>query len=305
MRKFGFIFPGQGSQTVGMGKDLYDRFSWVKEVYDRAESLLEFPLKEISFGGPEEKIRQTIYTQPVLFVHSSILSRALAEKGVEAICTAGHSLGEFSALAFAGAFSFEEGLKLVSKRAGLMHQAVEKQPGTMAAVIGLAADMVMEICMEASEQGTVQPANYNSPQQVVISGSRKGVEKAMALCQARGAKRVMELNVSGAFHSQLMTHAMEDFGAVLENVSVSMPRIPVYANVTAKPYTSPKEIRILLHNQLTHPVRWVETIENMVRQGVEAFVEVGAGKVLSGLVRRINRDIDVLACGTLEDLDLL
>jgi [acyl-carrier-protein] S-malonyltransferase len=305
MRKFGFLFPGQGSQTIGMGKDLYDHFPWVKEVYDQAESLLGFPLKEISFSGPEEKIRQTIYTQPVLFVHSSVLSRALLEKGVEAVCAAGHSLGEFSALASAGAFSFEEGLKLVSQRAGLMQKAGEKGPGTMAAVIGLKADIVMEICMEAREQGIVQPANYNSPQQVVISGSREGVEKAMALCEARGAKRVVELNVSGAFHSQLMAHVMEEFGTVLEKVSLSMPRIPVYANVTAKPYTGSGEIRTLLHHQLTHPVRWVETIGNMIEQGVETFIEVGAGKVLSGLVRRINRDVDVLACGTLDDLNRL
>ncbi len=303
MGKIGFLFPGQGSQKVGMGKDFYDRFPSVKQIYDAAEDTLGFDLAEISFTGPVEKLRQTQYTQPALYVHSFIVADLLKERGLIADGAAGHSLGEFSALAYSGAFSFEQGLKLVRERARLMQEAGEKNPGSMAAIIGLEPEDVMNICVEITKENIVQPANYNSPQQIVISGSKEGVAEAMKLAKKRGARRVVELSVSGAFHSRLMANIAEEFGKVLKESDIKMVNIPVYANVTAVPFLNPGEIRIFLHHQLTHPVRWVETIQNMIKDGIEKFVEVGFGKVLSGLVRRINKDVEVVQCGTVEELE--
>jgi len=229
----------------------------------------------------------------------------LKTKGIEAQAVAGHSLGEFSALVYAESLTFEEGLELVRERSRLMQNAGDSSPGRMAAIIGLDAEMVMNICLEVREQGIVQPANYNSPQQVVISGSEEGVAAAMELAKAKGAKRVMELPVSGAFHSPLMFGAVDAFGQVLDRVTFRMVKIPVYANVTAMPVSTLREIRMLLHNQLTHSVRWVETIQNMIKDGITQFIEVGSGKVLSGLIKRIDPSVEIMQCGTVEAFEKL
>lgn len=288
-----------------MGEDLYARYPLAKARYDQADDLLGFSVSEVSFRGPEEKLKQTQFTQPALFVHSVILAELLHDRGVHAVAAAGHSLGEFSALAYTGAFSFEEGLRLVKERSRLMQAAGEKQPGTMAAVIGIDAETLMAICIGVREEGIVQPANYNSPQQIVVSGSVEGVRAVMRAAKEQGAKIVKELPVSGAFHSPLMAGAVDQFGETLDETVISMVRIPVYANVTAVPVTNEEEIRNLLHHQLTHSVRWMETIENMRKNGVECFIEVGAGKVLSGLVKRISKDAAVFQCGSAAELEAI
>ncbi len=302
MIKTVFIFPGQGSQIVGMGKDFHDEFEIARNIYREADETLGFDITDISFNGPEDKLRQTQYTQPALYIHSFIISQILNEKNIKANMVAGHSLGEFSALAYGGVFSFSEGLSLVKERASLMQKAGVDNPGSMAAIIGLKSVDVQEICDSASETGVVQVANYNSPQQIVISGSVKGVSSAMNLANQRGAQRVIELPVSGAFHSPLMRSAVEKFGKKLDGAEFTMSKISVYQNVTGKSAGNKQQIKKNLYDQLTHTVKWVKTIENMIKDGAERFVEVGAGKVLSGLLRRINRDVKSVKCGTVDQL---
>ncbi|MDZ7271315.1 MAG: ACP S-malonyltransferase [candidate division KSB1 bacterium] len=297
-----FQFPGQASQYVGMAQDLFEASALARDYYARANEMLGFDLAEVSFNGPEERLKQTAITQPAIFVHSVVANELLRKRGVVPHMAAGHSLGEYSALVAAGALSFEDGLRLVKRRGELMQEAGTISPGTMAAIIGLEADVVEELCGAASEAGVVQAANYNCPGQTVISGAVPAVQKAMELARARGAKRVVELVVSGAFHSPLMDHARQHMGEVLEAAPIRDAAVPVYANVTAHPVQKASEIRRLLLEQLSRPVLWHKAVENMIADGAKIFYEVGPGSVLTGLLKRINREVKGVTAGTAEEI---
>jgi [acyl-carrier-protein] S-malonyltransferase len=300
MLKTGFVFPGQGSQYIGMGKDLYEGNSDAKALFDKADNVLGFSLSKICFEGPEEELKQTKNTQPAIFVHSIVLFILIINPKFE--MAAGHSLGEYSALVAAGALTFENGLKLVRLRGELMQRAGKENPGTMAAVVGLDSKVITQVCTEASATGIVQAANFNSPGQIVISGSIAGVQKAMEIAKARGAKIVKELPVSGAFHSPLMESAQKEFKSALDNIEIKNAEVPVYANVTARPMHSADEIRNLLFRQLTSPVRWEESITSMIADEAGVFTEIGPGKVLQGLIKRINGGVEVRGIEKLNDL---
>jgi len=291
MGALAFIFPGQGSQYVGMAKDFNDLEADSRAFIDHADTVLGIPLSRVCFEGPEEELRQTRNTQPAIFLHSVVAVRLLRTMKPDMV--AGHSLGEYSALVTAGAIDFDDALRLVRLRGELMQQAGERQKGTMAAVVGLAAEIVEEVCREASVAGIVQPANFNSPGQIVISGSVEGVRKAMELAKIRRAKLVKELVVSGAFHSPLMERAQNGLRQALDRTTIRDAVIPIYANVTAEPTTKASEIRDLLYRQLTSPVRWEQTVHAMVRDGAATFYEVGPGKVLQGLVKRTEPGVQV------------
>jgi len=290
-----FIYPGQGSQYVGMGKDLYEAFPQIKELFNTANEILGFKLTKICFDGPEESLKQTYVTQPAIYTHSAAITKLLNDK-ITPSYAAGHSLGEYTALVTAGVMSFADGLKLVKLRGELMQKAGTINRGTMAAVIGLDAKLVEEACSEASAAGIVQVANFNSPGQVVISGSVEGVKQAMILAKQKGAKLVKELVVHGAFHSPLMEPAKAELKKAIDNTEFFSPKIPVYRNVDAKP-TKPgadiSEIRDSLYKQLTAPVRWEESVLNMVKDGAGEFIELGPGKVLQGLVKRISPGVTI------------
>ncbi len=301
----GFVFPGQGSQQIGMGADLFLSYDLAKKYYDFAETLLGFDLKKFSFEGSENELKQTYVTQPALFVHSVVLDALLRERGIRPGIVAGHSLGEYSAVVAAGALTFEEALPLVKLRGELMQHAGEKQPGTMAAIIGLSEEAVHEVCEAASSQGVVVPANFNSPGQVVISGSVEGIHRAMELARQKGAKRVVELAVSGAFHSPLMRIAVDELEKALQIADFHKPEIPLVPNVSAQATTDPEEIRSNLLQQLTLPVQWVESVREMISKGVTRFFEVGSGRVLTGLIKRIDRRIPCMPVGTVQDMENL
>ena len=304
-----FLFPGQGSQHPGMGADLAERFPEARDLADRADAALGFALTDAMFASGEdaaEALRQTEVTQPALYVHSLMAHAALAARGHTCEVAAGHSLGEWSALAAIGAVSFEDGLRAVRRRGELMAQAGDVRPGAMAAVLGLDADALEAICAEASGDGDVVPANYNDPGQIVISGDGPAVERASAAAEEAGARRVIPLPVSGAFHSPLMAFARDGLAATLETLDLSAPRVPVVLNVTAEPTRDPEAIRQRLLEQLTAPVRWAQSLEAMHASGAERFVEVGAGKVLSGLVKRtLGRRTETALAGTADDIGAL
>lgn len=284
-----YVFPGQGAQFPGMGKDLYENSALAKELFDKANEILGFSITELMFNGTDEDLRQTKVTQPAIFLHSVILAKTLGED-FKPEMVAGHSLGEFSALVANGALSFEDALKLVSQRAMAMQKACEIEKSTMAAIIGLADDVVENICADIDE--IVVAANYNCPGQLVISGSMKGIDIACEKLKEVGAKRAIPLKVGGAFHSPLMEPAREELAAAIENTIFSTPICPVYQNVDAKPTTDAEVIKKNLVAQLTAPVRWTQIMMNMMADGATLFTEVGPGKVIQGLVKKVDRKME-------------
>lgn len=286
--KKAYVFPGQGAQFSGMGKDLYDNVPQAKELFDKANEILGFDITEIMFNGTAEELKQTKVTQPAVFLHSVILAQSL---GIEPDATAGHSLGEFSALVAAGALSFEDGLRLVAKRAEAMQKACEMQPGTMAAIIGLDDKTIEDVC--AGIDGVVVAANYNCPGQLVISGSLEAVNAACEKLKAAGARRALVLPVGGAFHSPLMEPARKELEQAIAEAPFRTPKCPIYQNVDAKPHTDPEEIKKNLIAQLTAPVRWTYIVRNMIADGFADFTELGPGSVLQGLIKKTDANIAV------------
>ncbi|MGN0215181.1 MAG: ACP S-malonyltransferase [Prevotella sp.] len=286
-----FVFPGQGSQFVGMGKDLYESNATAKQLFDKADEILGFKITDIMFSGTDDELKQTKVTQPAVFLHS-VISALCMESGEEPSMVAGHSLGEFSALVYSGALSFEDGLRLVAARANAMQKACEANPGTMAAIIALPDDKVEEICAEVSKEGkVVVPANFNCPGQLVISGEVDAINEACERMKAAGAKRALPLKVGGAFHSPLMQPAKEELQEAIEGTNFSTPKCPVFQNVDAKPHTNPAEIKANLIAQLTSSVRWTESVKNMIADGADDFTECGPGKALQGMIARIDRNV--------------
>ena len=286
-----FVFPGQGAQFVGMGKDLYESNAKAKKLFDKANEILSYRITDIMFEGRDEDLKQTKMTQPAVFLHSVIT--ALCMDDFKPDMVAGHSLGEFSALTATGALSFEDGLRLVYARAMAMQKACEAAPSTMAAIIGMPDETIEKVCAEVSKEGcVVVPANYNSPGQVVISGNVDAVKVACAKLKEAGAKRALPLAVGGAFHSPLMEMARVELAAAIEKSPVEAPICPVYQNVDAKPHTDPVEIKENLLKQLTSPVRWTQSVKNMIADGMTEFVECGPGQVLTGLIGRIQKSLE-------------
>ncbi len=283
-----FVFPGQGAQFVGMGKDMYDKSPVAREMFEKANEILGFRITDVMFSGTDEDLKQTKVTQPAIFLHSVILATLLGDSFNPAMA-AGHSLGEFSALTATGALTFEDGLVLVSKRALAMQKACELRPSTMAAILGIDDNVVEEVCASINE--IVVPANFNSPGQIVISGSNEGIDLAIEALKQKGAKRAIKLAVGGAFHSPLMEPARIELEQAINTTTFKAPKCPVYQNVNAMPFSDPELIRKNLVLQLTSPVRWTQSVVNMIAGGAVSFTEVGPGNVLQGLVKKINKDI--------------
>lgn len=280
-----YVFPGQGAQFVGMGKDLYDQFPEAKEMFEKANEILGFRITDLMFAGTEDDLKQTKVTQPAIFLHSVLLAKSLPDFAPDMV--AGHSLGEFSALVANKTLAFEDALKLVYQRALAMQEACEAEPSTMAAILGLEDNVVEQACAEIEE--VVVPANYNSPGQIVISGSMTGIDKAVEKLQEAGAKRAIKLKVGGAFHSPLMEPAREKLAKAINETQFSKPICPIYQNVHAKPETDPVVIKENLIAQLTSPVKWTQTAKNMIADGATSFTEVGPGNVLQGLIKKVDR----------------
>lgn len=287
-----FVFPGQGSQFVGMGKDLYDNNAMAKQLFDKADEILGFKITDIMFAGTDDQLKETRVTQPAVFLHSVISALCLGDDARPDM-VAGHSLGEFSALVVAGALSFEDGLKLVAARANAMQKACEANPGTMAAIIGLSDEQVESICAEVSNSGkVVVAANYNCPGQLVISGDNDGILEACDKMKAAGAKRALPLKVGGAFHSPLMQPAKDELQAAIESTDIIAPKCPVYQNVDGKAHTDANEIKQNLIAQLTSSVRWTSSVQNMIADGADDFLECGPGKALQGMIGRIDKNVN-------------
>lgn len=300
---YALVFPGQGSQTPGMGKSVAEEFGSARRIYEEADEILGYRLSTLCFEGNEEGLRQTVHAQPALFVTSVAIWTALSELvELKPVCVAGHSVGEYAALVTAGALDWRDGLKLVRARAQAMQESAEQTPGTMAAVLGLDSESVESACREASAVGVVVVANYNCPGQVVISGESDAVAKVGELCRAKGAKRVIPLRVSGAFHSPLMRTAAERFREALQAVAFRPPKIPVVANRTADVLSEDTDFVSLLTEQLLHSVRWEESVRRMWELGARRFLEMGSGNVLSGLVRRTVPEAQMLEVHTAEDV---
>ncbi|NTW68529.1 MAG: ACP S-malonyltransferase [Chlorobiaceae bacterium] len=295
-----FLFPGQGSQYCGMGKDIFENFPAARTLMERANNILGYSITDIMFSGSEEELRQTRYTQPAIFLHSVAVATLLGRKDV--VMTAGHSLGEYSALCIAGAIDFEDAVRIVAKRGELMQNAGQQNPGTMAAIIGMPDSALSELLAEAASEGIVQAANYNSPGQVVISGDLAAVKKAVALAPSKGARMAKELVVSGAFHSPLMKPAEEELARALELIDIKDAEIPVCMNAVAHPVTDAAEIRRNLILQLTSSVLWSQSIEAMIKSGITEFVEIGPQKVLQGLIKRIDKTVSATGFDTAADI---
>lgn len=292
-----YVFPGQGAQFVGMGKDLYDNSPMARGLFEKANELLGFRITDLMFNGTDEDLRQTRVTQPAIFLHSVLLAKTMGDSFQPAM-VAGHSLGEFSALVANGTLSFEDGLLLVSKRARAMQKACEAEPSTMAAIVGLEDDIVEQICNSVEE--VVVPANYNCPGQLVISGSVQGVDLACAKLTEAGAKRALKLSVGGAFHSPLMEPARAELAEAINSTQFNTPVCPVYQNVNASPVSDPETIKKNLIAQLTAPVRWTQTVKNMIADGCTSFTEVGPGQVLQGLVKKVDRSVATAGINTFQ-----
>ncbi|ACV62064.1 malonyl CoA-acyl carrier protein transacylase [Desulfofarcimen acetoxidans DSM 771] len=288
-----FVFPGQGSQYVGMCRQFYDNYQVVRDIFDLADKALAFSISELCFQGPEELLGQTENTQPAVLTASIACQAVLLEAGIAPEALAGHSLGEYSALVAAGALSFSDAVQIVRKRGQLMQQAVPPGGGAMAAILGLDAGMLQEVCKHASDLGMVEVANYNCPGQLVIAGSAAALEKAIVLAKEAGAKRAIKLVVSGPFHSALMFPAAEKLGRELEQISIIEPKLRLVANISADYVTTAEQIKDCLVRQVYGPVRWIEVVQKMINDGIDTFVEVGPGKVLSGLIKKIDKRVNI------------